>query len=40
MKRYIKERNKLYNDLTNQENELSITTTFLSQPIEKTEEEL
>jgi hypothetical protein len=39
MKRYIKERNKLYDDLTKQENDLQTTPTFLSPPIEKTEEE-
>jgi hypothetical protein len=40
MRRYIKDKNKLYEDLTKQENELSTTTTFLSSPIEKTKEEL
>jgi hypothetical protein len=40
MRRYIKDKNKLYNDLTNEENELSTTITFSSPPIEKTEEEL
>jgi hypothetical protein len=35
MKRYIKERSKLYDDLTKQENDLSTTTTFLSPPIER-----
>jgi hypothetical protein len=40
MRRYIKDKNKLYDDLTNQENELSATITFSLPFIEKPEEEL
>jgi hypothetical protein len=40
MRRYIKEKNKLYDDLTKLENELSTTTIFSSVFVEKTEEEL
>jgi hypothetical protein len=40
MKSYIKDKNKLHDNLIKQENELSTTKTFSSSPIEKTEEEL
>jgi hypothetical protein len=40
IRRYIKNKNKLYDELINQENELSTTITFSSPSIEKTEEEL
>jgi hypothetical protein len=40
MRRYIKEKKKLYDDLSNQENDLSATMTFSISLIEKLEKEL
>jgi hypothetical protein len=40
MRRYVKDKNILYNDLTDQENELSASITFSFPPIEKTEKKL